>query len=63
MDTDVFLDIEKGGYECGTEHKTLRAQNTDRKTVREESTHTRHRIKKKGKPTRKMREGDRGYYF
>jgi len=35
---------QKGGYEYRTEHKTCSARNTDRKTGREESIHTRHRL-------------------
>jgi len=34
------------------------ARNTGRKTGREESIHTRHRLIETGKQTRKVREGD-----
>ena len=54
---------QKGGYEYRTEPKTRSARNTDRKTGREESTHTRHRLIDTGKQTRNVREGDRGYYW
>ena len=50
---------QKGGYEYSTKHKTRSARNTDRKTGREESIHTRHRLIEAGKQTRKVREGDR----
>ena len=61
-DSDVYSDLEKDGYGCGTEHKTRSARNTDRKTGREESIHTRHRLIETGKQTVHVREGDRGYY-
>ena len=54
---------QKGGYEFRTEHKTRSACNRGRKTGREESIHTRHRLIETGKQTRKVREGDRGYYW
>ena len=53
---------QKGGYEYTTEHRTRSARSTGRKTGREESIHTRHRLIETGKQTRKVREGDRGYY-
>ena len=46
-----------------TEHKTLSAHNTGRKTGREESIHIRHRIIETGKQTRNVREGDQGCYW
>jgi len=49
---------QKGGHEYRTEHKTRSAHNTGRKTGREEIIHTRHRLIKTGKQTRKVREGD-----
>ena len=52
---------QKGDYGYRTEHKTRSTHNTGRKTGREESIHTRHRLIKTGKQTRKVREGDRGY--
>jgi len=52
---------QKGGKEYRTEHKTRSARNTGRKTGREESLHARHRLTEKGKQTKKVREGDRGY--
>jgi len=45
---------QKGGYEHRTE--TRSACNTGRKTGREESIHTRHRLIETGKQTRKVRE-------
>jgi len=54
---------QKGGQEYRTEHKTCSAHNTGRKTGREESIHTRHTLIETGKQTRKVREGDRGYYW
>jgi len=54
---------QKGGYEYREEPKTRSTRNTGRKTDREESTHTRHRIIESGKQTRKVREGDRGYHW
>ena len=53
---------QKGGQEYRTKHKTRSARNTGRKTGREESIHTRHRLIETGKQTKKVREGDRGYY-
>jgi len=46
-----------------SEHKTRSAHNTGRKTGREESIHTRHRLIETGKQTRNVREGDRDYYW
>jgi len=54
---------QKGGYEYRTEHKARSARNRGRKTGREESIHKRQRLIEKGKQTRKVREGDRGYYW
>ena len=42
MRTYMYIDIERGTYEYGTEHKTSSVQNTGRQTGREESRHTRH---------------------
>ena len=33
---DIYFEIEKGGYESGTEHATRSARNTDRQTTREQ---------------------------
>jgi len=49
-----------GGYEYRTEHKTHSTCNSGRKTGREESKHTRHRLIETGKQTRKVREEDLG---
>ena len=54
---------QKGGYKYRSEHKTHSARNTGRKTGREESTHTRLRLMETGKQTRKVRQGDPGYYW
>jgi len=54
---------KKVGYEYRTEHKTRSVLNTGRKTGREERIHTRQRLIETGKQTRKVREGDRGYYW
>jgi len=54
---------EKGGYGYRTEPKARSARNTGRKTGREENIHTRHRLIETGEQTRKVREGDRGYYW
>jgi len=35
---------QKGGWEYRTKHKTCSARNTGKKTGREESIHTRHRL-------------------
>ena len=53
---------QKGGYEYKTEHKPRSARNTGRKTCREESIHTRHRLIETGKQTRNV-HGDRSYYW
>ena len=53
----------KGCYKYGTEHKTRSTRNTGRTTGREENIHTRHRLIETGKQTRKVREGDSGYYW
>jgi len=47
---------QKGGYEYKTKHKPRSARNTGRKTGREESIHTRHRLLETGKQTRNGRE-------
>jgi len=47
--------------QVSTEHKTRSAHNTGRKTGREESIHTRHRIIETGKQTRNGLGGYRGY--
>jgi len=49
--------------EYRTEHKTRSVRNTRRKTARDESIHTRHRLIETGKHTRKVHEGDRGCYW
>jgi len=54
---------QKGGYEYRTDYKTRSARNVDRKTSREESVHTRHRLMKTSKQRRNVCEGDRGYYW
>ena len=54
---------QRDGYEDRTEHKTRSARNTGRQTGTEESIHTRHRVIETGKQTRKVREGDQGYYW
>ena len=54
---------QKGGYEYRAEPKTRSTCNTGRTTGREESIHTRHILIETGKQTRKVREGDRGYYW
>jgi hypothetical protein len=48
------------GYEYRTEHKTHSSRNIGRKTGRNESIYTRHRLIETGKQTRNVREGDRG---
>ena len=53
----------KGGQEYRTKHKTRSACNTGRKTGREESIITQHRLMETGKQTRKVREGDQGQYW
>jgi len=44
----VYFEIEKGNYECGTEHETRSAPKTqidiNRQTGREETIHTRHKL-------------------
>ena len=54
---------QKGGSEYETEHKIRGTHTTGRKTGREENIHTRHRLIETGKQTRKVCEGDRGYYW
>jgi len=54
---------QKVGYEYRTEHKTRSVLNTGRNRGREERIHTRQRLIETGKQTRKVREGDRGYYW
>ena len=54
---------QKRGYEYKTKHKPRRARNTGRKTGREESIQTRHRLIETGKQTRKVRERDRDCYW
>jgi len=49
--------------EYRTEHETRSVRNTRRKAGRDESIHTRHRLIETGKHTRKVHEGDRGYYW
>ena len=58
-----FSVINTFGYKLKIKHKPRRARNTGKKTGREESIHTRHRIIETGKQTRKVREGDQGYYW
>jgi len=43
---------QKGGYEFRTEHKTRSKCNTCRKTGKEESIHTRHKLLETGKQTK-----------
>jgi len=54
---------QKGDDEYRTEHETRSARNTGRKTCGEESIHTQHRLIETGKQTRRVREGDQGYYW
>ena len=54
---------QKGGYAYKTKHKPRSARNTGRKTGREETIHTRHRLMKTGKQRRNVREGDGGCYW
>jgi len=54
---------QKSSYEYKTKHNPRRARNTGRKTSREESIHTWHRLTETGKQTKNVREGDRGYYW
>jgi len=54
---------QESGYELRTEHETRNTRNTCRKTGREESIHTQHRLMETDKQTRNVREGDRGYYW
>ena len=54
---------QKDGYDYETEHKPHSAHNTGRRTGREESIHTQHRLIETGKQTRNVREGDPGCYW
>jgi len=54
---------QKDGYEYRTQHKTCGTRYTGKKTCREESMNTIHRLIETGKQTRKVREGDRGNYW
>jgi len=54
---------QKGGYKYKTAHTTRIARNIGRKTGREESINTRHRLIETDKQTRNVREGHQDYYW